>query len=130
MKTELAAREALDIENRLLREMAARYARLIAIDKEKAAESPRVAPPSDGASSIRRKEPEALPDAEQGNQAVRTAAEAVRVRMLADGALSHQRKGLALNAVVGAGKDGQTVYWIRWAGKSLAVDESECVRLK
>jgi hypothetical protein len=44
--------------------------------------------------------------------------------------LSHQRKGLTLNAVVGAGKDGQTVYWIRWAGKSLAVNESECVRLK
>ena len=55
--------------------------------------------------------------------------ETVRIMMTRDGPLSHQRKGLILDARVGVGRDDKPVYWIHWAGNSLAVDASECVRL-
>ena len=55
--------------------------------------------------------------------------ETVRIMMTRDGPLSHQRKGLVLDARIGVGRDDKPVYWIHWAGNALAVDASECVRL-
>ena len=96
MNTQLTEQESLDIENRLLREMAERYARLIEINKERA---------------------------DMAN------VETVRIMMTRDGPLSHQRKGLVLDARIGVGRDDKPVYWIHWAGNSFAVDASECVPL-
>lgn len=104
MKTQLTTQESLDIENRLLRDMARRYARLIENSKEKTTM-------------------ESAKPAESRNP------ETVRIMMTVDGVASHQRKGLVLDARPGLGQDDKPIYWIHWAGNALAVDESECVRL-
>ena len=104
MHVELTEQERLDIENRLLRDMARRYARLIENSKEKT--TMESAKPAKG----------------QGP-------EIVRIMMAVDGVASHQRKGLILDARPGLGQDGKPIYWIHWAGNALAVDESECILL-
>ena len=104
MKTQLTAQESLDIENRLLREMAARYARLIEKEKEK-------------------------PKMEAQKQPDTRKQETVRIMMTVDGIASHQRKGLVLDARPGLGQDDKPIYWIHWAGNALAVDDTQCVLL-
>lgn len=104
MYVELTEQEQLDIENRLLRDMAWRYARLI--EKEKA--------------DMKAKE------AEKRTESGRP--KTVRIMMTVDGAASHQRKGLVLDARVGECR-GRTIYWIHWAGNALAVDDTQCVLL-
>ena len=104
MKTQLMAQESLDIENRLLRDMARRYARLIENSKEKTT--------MDSAKPAESHE-----------------LETVRIMMTVDGVASHQRKGLVLDARPGLGQDDKPIYWIHWAGNALAVKESERVRL-
>lgn len=106
MYVELTEQERLDIENRLLREMAGRYARLIQIGKEKADMKAR----------------------EAAKRAESRKPETVRIMMTKNGQLSHQRRGLVLDARVGECR-GRTIYWIHWAGNLLAVDEADCVRL-
>ena len=96
MKTQLTEQESLDIENRLLRDMARRYARLIEINKERA---------------------------DMAN------VETVRIMMTRDGPLSHQRKGLVLDARPGLGRDDKPIYWFHWAGNLFAVNESDCALL-
>lgn len=103
MKTKFTPQESLAIEDGLLRDMARRYARLIEISKEKAR----------------------MESAKPSESRKR---ETVRIMMTKDGIASHQRKGLVLEARVDECR-GETLYWIHWAGHTLAVRESDCVRL-
>ena len=107
MYVELTERQRLEIENQLLREMAARYARLIEIKKENASMEPK----------------ETAAKREESRKQ-----ETVRIMMTVDGIASHQRKGLVLEARVGECR-GETLYWIHWAGHTLAVDDTQCVLL-